>query len=75
MVVPRTTAVIVFGSPTKFLVVRGLPDYRTTTIWTTDCNCENILVYKNRQRCVPGISDDIELFEYPIVVDVCVKQI
>ena len=27
MVVHRTTAVIIFGSPTKFLVVLGLPDY------------------------------------------------
>ena len=27
MVVHRTTVVIIFGSPTKFLVVRGLPDY------------------------------------------------
>ena len=26
-VVHRTTAVIIFGSPTKFLVVLGLPDY------------------------------------------------
>ena len=27
MVVHRTTAVIIFGSPTKFLVVLGLPEY------------------------------------------------
>ena len=28
MVVPRTTAIIIFGSPTKFLVVLGLPVYQ-----------------------------------------------
>ena len=27
LVVHRTTAVFIFGSPTKFLVVLGLPDY------------------------------------------------
>ena len=27
LVVHRTTAVIIFSSPTKFLVVLGLPDY------------------------------------------------
>ena len=35
MVVHRTTAVIVFGSPTKFLVVRGLPDYHYFYPWQT----------------------------------------
>ena len=27
LIVHRATAVIIFGSPTKFLVVLGLPDY------------------------------------------------
>ena len=38
MVVHRTTAVIIFGSPTKFLVVLGLPDYH----YFDPCTC----VYK-----------------------------
>ena len=34
VVVHRTTAVIIFGSPTKFLVVLGLPDYHYFYPWT-----------------------------------------
>ena len=33
MVVHRTTAVIIFGCPTKFLVVLGLPDYHYFDPW------------------------------------------
>ena len=49
MVVHRTTAVIIFGSPTKFLVVLGLPDYHYFYPWhngiCTECTIEKVMFY------------------------------
>ena len=46
VVVHWTTAVIIFGSPTKFLVVLGLPDYHyfyPCTVSYTSLRCWRVL--------------------------------